>query len=61
MSRKGALATSIHLIESMPRTINQTFTAQKIMKQRNSPAEMPSTGRGCRAAGSNPRITAAVA
>jgi hypothetical protein len=43
-SRNGALAASSHLIDSMPRTMNQTFTAQNSMKQRNSPAEIPSHG-----------------
>ena len=40
-SRKGEPHVSRNLIESMPRSTIQTFIAQKIMKQRNSPVLSP--------------------
>ena len=61
IKRKGALKVSSHLIDSMPRTMKWTLMTQKIMKQRNSPDEMPRTGRFCLVDGSKPKMAAAVA
>ena len=59
--RKGAAKISSHLIESIPLTMTKMLIAQKMRKQKNSPPEMPMTGKAVFSEGSNPKMIAAIA